>query len=989
MYTYNFPITSPYQPHTSWKVDSAKIFIKTSKAALERRDLGEAPGATLTGHGNSCVETLETGFFIIQISRQEREIVTFRDQRDSSPVTSGPCWGCWPSHRQVEKPRRGRRDGERALVWGRTRECAPSPPLCVWSPSSASFFWVLPARRNGNGMGNLAFRGCGELPEPTIRAAIWARGQSSRLIPLPAVCVGRNRTAASRKRGDRVGFAARGDREGVFVAKGVCRGEIAKGVRRGGEIAKGGSPRRRFAAKGKGVRCEGFRREGEGGSLRRGFAAKGDHPGLGITSAKGVRCEGVRREGEGGSLRREITQVGPRICLNPIKIFGGSFGGPTLYENPFLGRANINRVPGIFTYKNDAYVIPIHRGMEISCILDDVCTRWTLMKDQVELKCRIPGMGNSVMKLLNGGDIDRIIDMHEIIGSKMINIEVHVFGSEEVLSIRASAEQSSVNNNIRSIVSGTLSQEMRLRSDLWHDVIHSTGQIFVSVEYLWNDLTKYAISRGFDFTFVKNDSTRVTVHCKIATCAWSLHANRIGLGPQFKIKSLNNVHTCGGGLSTQKHPRASKKWEKIVDAPLYRPKDIKKDIFREYGVDLPYHQAWLGKEVAYKEQFGDEICSFNELLWYKDAIERTNPGSVVELDVTNEGHFKRFFICYHACIVGFQKGCRPLLFLDVTFLKDKYQGKLLAATALNGQNELFPLAYVACDAKNEENWTWFLTCLKKAISIDRQITFIFDRCKGLLQAILYVFPNSHNAFCLRHLADNFAKYLRGKCSSSTKDALIEFLKKAAYVMTTREFEILTRPSHVVDLQVGECTCREWQVRRLPCKHVCAVAHKIRCNVEEYCSLYFSTQCYQSCYVETIKPISNKDKPLVDFENVEVKPPTTKRRAGRPKKNMIPSQQGLEEMNCDFFMWCDKVRSFVETTTTCEKDEKIKKLENKIAWLEDELRDSKSLINKAKGVVQSLPKTFTFLSILDKDGDDGSDGDSHSQEDMNVNAKGNN
>lgn len=28
-------------------------------------------------------------------------------------------------------------------------------------------------------------------------------------------------------------------------------------------------------------------------------------------------------------------QVGPRFCLNPIKIFGSSFGGPTFYENPF------------------------------------------------------------------------------------------------------------------------------------------------------------------------------------------------------------------------------------------------------------------------------------------------------------------------------------------------------------------------------------------------------------------------------------------------------------------------------------------------------------------------------------------------------------------------------------------------------------------------------------------------------------------------------
>ncbi|KAI8866890.1 Brix-domain-containing protein [Ramicandelaber brevisporus] len=28
-----------------------------------------------------------------------------------------------------------------------------------------------------------------------------------------------------------------------------------------------------------------------------------------------------------------MVEIGPRFCLNPIKIFAGSFGGPTLYEN--------------------------------------------------------------------------------------------------------------------------------------------------------------------------------------------------------------------------------------------------------------------------------------------------------------------------------------------------------------------------------------------------------------------------------------------------------------------------------------------------------------------------------------------------------------------------------------------------------------------------------------------------------------------------------
>ncbi|KAJ9697067.1 hypothetical protein PVL29_009018 [Vitis rotundifolia] len=37
----------------------------------------------------------------------------------------------------------------------------------------------------------------------------------------------------------------------------------------------------------------------------------------------------------GGLDKITLVEVGPRFCLNPIKIFGGSFGGPTLYENPF------------------------------------------------------------------------------------------------------------------------------------------------------------------------------------------------------------------------------------------------------------------------------------------------------------------------------------------------------------------------------------------------------------------------------------------------------------------------------------------------------------------------------------------------------------------------------------------------------------------------------------------------------------------------------
>ncbi|CAM6009456.1 unnamed protein product [Sphagnum balticum] len=38
-----------------------------------------------------------------------------------------------------------------------------------------------------------------------------------------------------------------------------------------------------------------------------------------------------------------LIEVGPRFCMNPIKIFSGSFGGQTLYENPFYVSPNTER----------------------------------------------------------------------------------------------------------------------------------------------------------------------------------------------------------------------------------------------------------------------------------------------------------------------------------------------------------------------------------------------------------------------------------------------------------------------------------------------------------------------------------------------------------------------------------------------------------------------------------------------------------------------
>ncbi|KAF9602273.1 hypothetical protein IFM89_026361 [Coptis chinensis] len=97
--------------------------------------------------------------------------------------------------------------------------------------------------------------------------------------------------------------------------------------------------------------------------------------------------------------------------------------------------------------------------------------------------------------------------------------------------------------------------------------------------------------------------------------------------------------------------------------------------------------AVCGKELAMKEVYGDDAFSYTLLEWYTDALQRTNPGSHIQLELDkNTRQFARLFISFEACIHGFNY-CRPMVCSDGTFLKAKYKGCLLSATSKNADQE--------------------------------------------------------------------------------------------------------------------------------------------------------------------------------------------------------------------------------------------------------------------------------------------------------------
>ncbi|XP_077217953.1 uncharacterized protein LOC143852454 [Tasmannia lanceolata] len=110
-------------------------------------------------------------------------------------------------------------------------------------------------------------------------------------------------------------------------------------------------------------------------------------------------------------------------------------------------------------------------------------------------------------------------------------------------------------------------------------------------------------------------------------------------------------------------------------------------------------------------------------------------------------------------------------------------GTLLAATAIDANSGLFPLALVVVEAETYDSWVWFLHLFRQNfISAGRDvITIGSDRMKGLPRAVTEGLPGSHHFYCIHHLSANF----HGKLKS---EDLQKLFMNAAYSLREGAFK---------------------------------------------------------------------------------------------------------------------------------------------------------------------------------------------------------
>ncbi|KAJ0080233.1 hypothetical protein Patl1_23891 [Pistacia atlantica] len=447
---------------------------------------------------------------------------------------------------------------------------------------------------------------------------------------------------------------------------------------------------------------------------------------------------------------------------------------------------------GTLSYKGgDAHAIDIDDQMRFNEFKMEVAEVFSCNVNTMSLKYFLPGNRKTLITISNDKDLKRMIKFH----GDSVTADVYIIMEEivepEVSNMPASRSSRTTLSEAVPPVDAPLDvveDMIELPAEIspilalvnsndekhakaahqWQNTITGVGQRFSSVHEFRELLRKYAIAHQFAF--------------------------RLSTTQLICIKKMNPTHTCEGAAVTTGH-QATRSWvasiikEKLKIFPNYKPKDIVNDIKEEYGIQLNYFQAWRGKEIAKEQLQGSYKEAYNQLPFFCEKIMETNPGSFATFTTKEDSSFHRLFVSFHASLYGFQQGCRPLLFLDSIPLKSKYQGTLLAATAADGNDGVFPVAFAVVDAETDDNWHWFLLQLKTALSaIPCPITFVADKQKGLRESIAEIFKDSYHAYCLQYLTEQLIRDVKGQFSHEVKRLLVEDLYAAAYAPRPEGFQ---------------------------------------------------------------------------------------------------------------------------------------------------------------------------------------------------------
>nr|XP_033517478.1 uncharacterized protein LOC104117334 [Nicotiana tomentosiformis] len=237
-----------------------------------------------------------------------------------------------------------------------------------------------------------------------------------------------------------------------------------------------------------------------------------------------------------------------------------------------------------------------------------------------------------------------------------------------------------------------------------------------------------------------------------------------------------------------------------------------------------------------------------KMIWdYCIEIDRTNRGSTIHMKFTDNEvpnkpyRFQRIYICFVAYKKGYKAGCRKIIGVDGCWLKGPMYGtQLLSAVGIDGNNNIFPIAYAIAEKESRETWVWFLNYLAVDLDIDESgWTFMSDKQKVFWAAAKAATVEEFDA-CM--------------CTDDRTTAG-EYIPQKSNKWNYEIIGATIRDNWAVDLKNRTYSYRKWSIMGISCKHAIASIWAKKDDILDYVDDCYKVETYGRIYEYAILPIN--------------------------------------------------------------------------------------------------------------------------------------
>ncbi|XP_010506939.1 PREDICTED: uncharacterized protein LOC104783488 [Camelina sativa] len=341
-----------------------------------------------------------------------------------------------------------------------------------------------------------------------------------------------------------------------------------------------------------------------------------------------------------------------------------------------------------------------------------------------------------------------------------------------------------------------------------------------------------------------------------------------------------------------------------------------------YGLKVDYWKGHRKLKRARELVRGSYENGYAELPGYLYRIRRSNPGTMTRLKVDENDRFKSVFISFGASIDGF-KFMRKVIVVDGTFLNGKYLGTCVIPdddgiviisdihkSIGKAVDRIYPLANRGiCTYHLHKNimlrfrGSETFRLVKQAVTAYRLADFnVLVRQIEEMNLELYAylqradvskwsrvhFPGDRYNITTTNIAESLNKVLRPARQFPIVQLLDEERVRQASFLQVQEidshhYEVRSGSSvNVVNLSQRRCSCRVFDVDKIPCIHAIAAAEKANVSRISKCHPYFRVDYLRSGYAKSIMPKDTSCQLPLSVTEKSVIPPYVRTQSERPK-----------------------------------------------------------------------------------------------------------